>query len=89
MLCSPEERKKRFETVASSDDTNEKENRLSSSLNQPTITLPSEVSPFINDPEFIYEDFAKRGQVSEMHTFRIQVCPLFCVYTFYTTPSAH
>jgi sestrin len=26
----------------------------------------------MNDPSFTYEDFAKRGQVSELHTFRIQ-----------------
>lgn len=72
LLYSPEERKKRFETVASSDDSHEKENVLTSSTGNAVYVLP-EVSPFINDPTFTYEDFAKRGQVAEMHTFRIQV----------------
>lgn len=35
--------------------------------------LPPDVTPFIAEPEYTYEDFAKRGQVSELHTFRIQV----------------
>jgi len=35
-------------------------------------SIPPEISPFVCDPDFIYEDFAKRGQVSELHTFRIQ-----------------
>jgi hypothetical protein len=71
-IFSPEERKKRFETVASSDDTQEKENRLTPTGNAASA-LPPEVSPFLSDPEFTYEDFSKRGQTPEMHTFRIQV----------------
>jgi len=70
---SPEERKKRFENVASSDDSQEKENLLTHNLNKGSSTIPPEISPFVCDPEFIYEDFAKRGQLSELHTFRIQV----------------
>ena len=58
--------------MASSDDSHEKENVLTSSTGNAVYVLP-EVSPFMNDPTFMYEDFAKRGQVSEMHTFRIQV----------------
>jgi sestrin len=67
----PEERKKRFEKVASCDDTHEKENVLASNQSH-VSSLPPEVSPFVCDPEFTYEDFAKRGHVAEMHTFRIQ-----------------
>lgn len=69
---SPEERKKRFEKVASSDDSHEKENRLNVCSNLASA-LPPDVSPFLSDPEFTYEDFAKKGQLSELHTFRIQV----------------
>ncbi|CAL8117102.1 unnamed protein product [Orchesella dallaii] len=68
----PEERKKRFETVASSDDSQEKENRLNLLAGQGLSSLPPDITPFISEPDFTYEDFAKRGQVSELHTFRIQ-----------------
>lgn len=58
--------------MASADDTHEKENFVSGATGVSSM-LPPEVSPFVNDPDFSYEDFAKRGQVADMHTFRIQV----------------
>lgn len=62
--CSEVERTKRFERVE---------------VQEVEITTPGNLAPlkpsigqFVEDPMFIYEDFARRGETSEIPTFRVQ-----------------
>lgn len=61
--CSEIERAKRFERVE---------------VQEVEITTPSvaplkpSIGQFVEDPTFIYEDFARRGETSDIPTFRVQ-----------------
>jgi len=39
---------------------------------EPVLRPKAEISQFIDDPEFIYQDFARRGETSLIPTFRVQ-----------------
>ncbi len=36
----------------------------------------AEIQRYVEDPDFMYQDFARRGAPSEIPTFRAQVCCL-------------
>jgi hypothetical protein len=40
---------------------------------EPVLRPKAEISQFIDDAEFIYQDFARRGETSLIPTFRVQV----------------
>nr|XP_012221931.1 PREDICTED: sestrin-3 isoform X2 [Linepithema humile] len=61
-----EELSKRFETV----ETQSAE--LAAAPQRNTTVLDSDIGLFIEDPTFIYQDFAKRGQLNDIPTFRVQ-----------------
>lgn len=62
---SQEEMAKRFEKVESQ--------TLEISAGREPVGMPkADISCFIEDPEFQYQDFAKRGEVSDIPTFRVQ-----------------
>lgn len=61
-----EELSKRFETV----ETQSAE--LAAAPQRSSSVLDSDIGHFIEDPTFIYQDFAKRGQLSDIPTFRVQ-----------------
>jgi sestrin len=68
--CSESERAKRFEKVESQ------------SAELPTVdssapTLKPSIEQFVDDPNFVYEDFARRGETSDIPTFRVQVYDQF------------
>ncbi|XP_034938771.1 sestrin-3 isoform X1 [Chelonus insularis] len=61
-----EELSKRFESV----ETQSAE--LAAAPQRGSFSLDSDIGPFIEDPTFIYQDFAKRGQLNDIPTFRVQ-----------------
>ncbi|XP_043529700.1 sestrin-1 [Frieseomelitta varia] len=61
-----EELSKRFETV----ETQSAE--LAAAPQRSSSVLDSDIGHFIEDPTFIYQDFAKRGQLNDIPTFRVQ-----------------
>lgn len=61
-----EELSKRFETV----ETQSAE--LAAAPQRSNSVLDSDIGLFIDDPTFIYQDFAKRGQLNDIPTFRVQ-----------------
>ncbi|KAF7395835.1 hypothetical protein HZH68_009885 [Vespula germanica] len=61
-----EELSKRFETV----ETQSAE--LAAAPQRSSSILDSDIGLFIDDPTFIYQDFAKRGQLNDIPTFRVQ-----------------
>ncbi|XP_066598059.1 uncharacterized protein Sesn [Prorops nasuta] len=61
-----EELSKRFETV----ETQSAE--LAAAPQRNSKVLDSDIGLFIDDPTFIYQDFAKRGQLNDIPTFRVQ-----------------
>ncbi|XP_043495614.1 uncharacterized protein LOC122519895 [Polistes fuscatus] len=61
-----EELSKRFETV----ETQSAE--LAAAPQRNSMILDSDIGLFIEDPSFIYQDFAKRGQLNDIPTFRVQ-----------------
>lgn len=61
-----EELSKRFETV----ETQSAE--LAAAPQRSSSVLDSDIGLFIEDPTFIYQDFAKRGQLNDIPTFRVQ-----------------
>ncbi|XP_033226716.1 sestrin homolog isoform X2 [Belonocnema kinseyi] len=60
-----EELSKRFETV-------ESQSAELAAAPQRSSVLDSDIGHFIDDPTFIYQDFAKRGQLNDIPTFRVQ-----------------
>lgn len=62
---SHEEKVKRFEKVES------QTVELSAGVTS-HVTPKADISIFIEDPGFVYQDFAKRGEVSDIPTFRVQ-----------------
>ncbi|XP_024938340.1 sestrin-1 isoform X2 [Cephus cinctus] len=60
-----EELSKRFETV-------ESQSAELAAAPQRSSILDSDIGHFIEDPTFIYQDFAKRGQLNDIPTFRVQ-----------------
>jgi len=64
---SDEERNKRFEHV----ETQSAE--LSAALQLKAPPVKPDISHFVDDPGFTYQDFARRGESSEIPTFRVQV----------------
>lgn len=60
-----EELSKRFETV-------ETQSAELAAAPQRSSILDSDIGLFIEDPTFIYQDFAKRGQLNDIPTFRVQ-----------------
>ncbi|CAB0033965.1 unnamed protein product [Trichogramma brassicae] len=62
-----EELSKRFETV----ETQSAELAAAPQRNGFQL-LDAEIGQFIEDPTFIYQDFAKRGQLNDIPTFRVQ-----------------
>ncbi|XP_076288753.1 sestrin isoform X1 [Lasioglossum baleicum] len=60
-----EELSKRFETV-------ETQSAELAAAPQRSSVLDSDIGHFIEDPTFIYQDFAKRGQLNDIPTFRVQ-----------------
>ncbi|XP_015110750.1 sestrin-3 [Diachasma alloeum] len=61
-----EELSKRFETV----ETQSAE--LAAAPQRSSTVIDSDIGLFIDDPTFIYQDFAKRGQLNDIPTFRVQ-----------------
>ncbi|RZF37057.1 hypothetical protein LSTR_LSTR012400 [Laodelphax striatellus] len=59
---SAEERAKRFEHV---------ESQSLELLTRSSVRLKPSIGHFIDDPDFVYEDFARRGQSSDIPTFRV------------------
>lgn len=65
--CSQEEAAKRFENVET------QSIELSSNLELQNPNLNADIGHFVEDPTFLYQDFAKRGD-HDIPTFRVQVC---------------
>ncbi|EEB14165.1 P53 regulated pa26 nuclear protein sestrin, putative [Pediculus humanus corporis] len=63
--CSQEEAAKRFENVET------QSIELSSNLELPNPNLNADIGHFVEDPTFLYQDFAKRGD-HDIPTFRVQ-----------------
>ncbi|XP_039276386.1 sestrin homolog isoform X2 [Nilaparvata lugens] len=59
---SAEESAKRFEHV---------ESQSVELLTRSSVRLKPSIGHFIDDPDFVYEDFARRGQNSDIPTFRV------------------
>jgi len=70
---SQEEKTKRFEHVEN------QSVELSPGL-EPLTQVKADIGHFVDDPTFLYQDFARRGEVSDIPTFRVQVSS--CVYCF-------
>ena len=68
---SQEEKTKRFEHVEN------QSVELSPGL-EPLTQVKADIGHFVDDPTFLYQDFARRGEVSDIPTFRVQVSS--CVY---------
>ncbi|XP_063237122.1 sestrin homolog isoform X2 [Bacillus rossius redtenbacheri] len=62
---SQEEKVKRFEHVEN------QSAELSPGL-EPLTQVKADIGQFVDDPAFLYQDFAKRGEVSDIPTFRVQ-----------------
>ncbi|XP_069680551.1 sestrin homolog [Periplaneta americana] len=62
---SQEEKTKRFEHVEN------QSVELSPGL-EPLTQLKADIGHFVDDPTFLYQDFARRGEVSDIPTFRVQ-----------------
>jgi hypothetical protein len=69
---SPEERTKRFEHVESQS-AEELPAQAAAQAAQAQALLKSDISHFVEDATFLYQDFAKRGEISDIPTFRVQV----------------
>lgn len=69
---SPEERTKRFEHVESQS-AEELPAQAAVQAAQAQALLKSDISQFVEDATFLYQDFAKRGEISDIPTFRVQV----------------
>lgn len=41
--------------------------------NTPVQSQPTDLSQFVEDPEFLYQDFQRRGESTDIPTFRVQV----------------
>jgi len=41
--------------------------------NTPVQSQPTDLSQFVEDPDFLYQDFQRRGEITEIPTFRVQV----------------
>jgi hypothetical protein len=63
---SQEEKTKRFEHVEN------QSVELSPGL-EPLTQLKADIGHFVDDPTFLYQDFARRGEDSDIPTFRVQV----------------
>jgi hypothetical protein len=63
---SQEEKTKRFEHIEN------QSVELSPGL-EPLTQLKADIGHFVDDPTFLYQDFARRGEVSDIPTFRVQV----------------
>lgn len=63
--CTPVELTKRFENVES------QSAELGACGMEPQET-PADICVFINDPNFLYHDFAKRHDHDDIQTFRVQ-----------------
>ncbi|KAF4530275.1 hypothetical protein B566_EDAN007316 [Ephemera danica] len=68
---SPEERTKRFEHVESQS-AEELPAHAAAQAAQAQALLKSDISHFVEDSTFLYQDFAKRGEISDIPTFRVQ-----------------
>jgi sestrin len=62
---SQEEKTKRFEHVEN------QSVELSPGL-EPLTQVKADIGHFVDDPTFLYQDFARRGEVSDIPTFRVQ-----------------
>lgn len=62
--CTQTELTKRFEHV-------ESQSAELGMVPQPSTEVAAEISQFIDDPMFIYHDFAKRDESSDIQTFRV------------------
>lgn len=78
-----EERAKRFERVESQS--------VELATGTGGIRVEPSIGHFVDDPDFLYEDFARRGEVSDIPTFRVQVnklnnflCILFLILLLIT-----
>lgn len=40
---------------------------------EPLTQLKADIGHFVEDPTFLYQDFARRGEVTDIPTFRVQV----------------
>ncbi|XP_059490967.1 sestrin-3, partial [Neocloeon triangulifer] len=40
--------------------------------NTPVQSQPTDLSQFVEDPDFLYQDFQRRGEMAELPTFRVQ-----------------
>lgn len=63
---SQEEKTKRFEHVES------QSAELSPGL-EPLTQIKAEIGHFVDDPTYLYQDFARRGGEATIPTFRVQV----------------
>jgi hypothetical protein len=70
---SQEEKTKRFEHVEN------QSVELSPGL-EPLTQLKADIGHFVDDPTFLYQDFARRGEVSDIPTFRVQVSGCLCLH---------
>lgn len=61
---SAEEKAKRFEHV---------ESQSAELLTSSSIKVQPSIGHFIEDPDYVYEDFARRGESSDIPTFRVHV----------------
>uniref|UniRef100_A0A1B6CLQ6 Sestrin n=2 Tax=Clastoptera arizonana TaxID=38151 RepID=A0A1B6CLQ6_9HEMI len=59
-----EERAKRFERVES------QSVELATGITE--VRIEPSIGHFVDDPDFLYEDFARRGEISDIPTFRVQ-----------------
>ncbi|XP_071439933.1 sestrin homolog [Hetaerina americana] len=65
---SAEERTKRFEHVESQS----AELLLSPAGMNSTTQIKADIGQFVDDPTFLYQDFARRGEMGDIPTFRVQ-----------------
>ncbi|XP_046393938.1 sestrin homolog [Ischnura elegans] len=65
---SAEERTKRFEHVESQS----AELLLSPAGMNSTTQVKADIGQFVDDPTFLYQDFARRGEMGDIPTFRVQ-----------------
>lgn len=63
--CTPVELTKRFENV-------EIQSAELGTVGTEPVETPADISSYVSDPGFIYQDFAKRMERNEINTFRVQ-----------------
>lgn len=63
--CTQTELTKRFENV-------ESQSAELGAVPEPITEVAADISQFIDDPNFLYQDFARRGEISDIPTFRVQ-----------------